>query len=131
MRWRRSGDTRSPRTKPAPVAFLESWWGRGLRSRASSQGGDHLRGSAQVGTVPGRVQHDHPAAGDVAVDELADLLGGDDVLLALRAGTATPARSLRLSEVNVTRAKALAISGSVWQKLFVAPDPALAGRDCA
>ena len=33
--------------------------------------------------MAGRVQDDHPAVRKVAVDELADLLGGDDVLAAL------------------------------------------------
>lgn len=33
--------------------------------------------------MPGRVQDDHPAVGDIAGDKLTDLLGGDDVLAAL------------------------------------------------
>ena len=71
--------------------------------------------------MPGRVQDDHSTAGDATGNEIADLLGGDDVFAAFEdeVGTETSARSLRLSEVKVTRANALAISGSVRQKLFV------------
>ena len=62
------------------------------------------------------------------VDEGADLARGDHVLRALAAtsvGTATAARSSRLSDRNVVRAKTRAIAGSVRQKLLVSSSPEL------
>ena len=71
--------------------------------------------------------HDNElAAGDVAMDILAHFERRDDVFAALKdqgAGLSRWARSARLSDMKVTRANALAISGSVRQKLLVSSSP--------
>ena len=57
-----------------------------------------------------RVEHDHAALGDPAVDVLTDRGWGDRVDAAL-------------SDRNVTRANWAAMSGSVRQKLLVSSSP--------
>src|SRR6201999_1470871 len=44
---------------------------------------DHLLRCGEIGTVAGRLQDNHPAVWEMAVDEFADLLRSDDVLAAL------------------------------------------------
>ena len=75
--------------------------------------------------MPGGLEEDDLAAGICCVHEFANLFGGDDVLAALQdqGRHRDLGRSARLSDVKVTRANALAISGSVRQKLLVSSSP--------
>src|SRR4030081_1963652 len=56
----------------------------GPNSDIRPDGRDDLCGSAQVRTVPGRLEEDELAARDPAAHELSDLLGSNDVLAALK-----------------------------------------------
>ncbi len=78
-----------------------------------------------MGAVPGRVERDESAAGDLPVHVGADLAGRQRVVRAFddERGHETRDRSALLSERNVVRAKTSALAGSVRQKLSVSSSP--------
>ena len=82
-------------------------------------------GALRLGQWPGRLHQHQLAAGDLPVHVLAHRPRSDRVLGHCRISERVFSfgRSARLSERKVTRAKCLAISGSVRQKLLVSSPP--------